>query len=187
MYHKDGGSGVKLIGEPSSLKIMQPEVSHDDRYIWYANRTNSWQYNAGLPQYQISTYDRETGETKRETSRFGSAFTPTLSPDEVRSAMQTSSVDIGSSGYDTQTGWGRINAFNAVSMYSAQPDAQVDVNNFEIEASSNQMVFETINLSNGIDGEDDLEFSILESSYKWYWYYFTYRIREGANFKGNTY
>ena len=33
MYHKDGGSGVKLIGEPSSLKIMQPEVSHDDRYI----------------------------------------------------------------------------------------------------------------------------------------------------------
>ena len=81
MYHKDGGSGVKLIGEPSSLKIMQPEVSHDDRYIWYANRTNSWQYNAGLPQYQISTYDRETGETKRETSRFGSAFTPTLSPD----------------------------------------------------------------------------------------------------------
>ena len=92
---------------------------------------------------------------------------PTLSPDEVRSAMQTSSVDIGSSGYDTQTGWGRINAFNAVSMYSAQPDAQVDVNNFEIEASSNQMVFEIINLSNGIDGEDDLEFSILESSYKW--------------------
>ena len=51
MYHKDGGSGVKLIGEPSSLKIVQPEVSHDDRYIWYANRTNSWQYNAGLPQY----------------------------------------------------------------------------------------------------------------------------------------
>ena len=81
MYHKDGGSGVKLIGEPSSLKIVQPEVSHDDRYIWYANRTNSWQYNAGLPQYQISTYDRETGDIKRETSRFGSAFTPTLSPD----------------------------------------------------------------------------------------------------------
>ena len=80
MYHKDGGSGVKLVEEPSSLKIVQPEVSHDDRYIWYANRTNSWQYNAGLPQYQISTYDRETGDIKRETSRFGSAFSPTLSP-----------------------------------------------------------------------------------------------------------
>jgi Tol biopolymer transport system component/imidazolonepropionase-like amidohydrolase len=80
MYHKEGGSGVKLVGEPSSLKIVQPAVSHDDRYIWYAERRNSWQYNASFPQYQISKYDRETGETKRETSRFGSAFTPTLSP-----------------------------------------------------------------------------------------------------------
>ena len=81
MYHKDGGNGVKLIDKPSSLKIVQPEVGINDRYIWYANRTNSWQYNAGLPQYQISKYDRETGDIKRETSRFGSAFTPTLSPD----------------------------------------------------------------------------------------------------------
>ncbi|MDG2476220.1 MAG: amidohydrolase family protein [Flavobacteriaceae bacterium] len=80
MYHKDGGKGIKLIGEPSSLKIVQPEVGHDDRYIWYAHRSNSWQYNARFPQYQISKYDRETGEIKRETSRFGSAFTPTLSP-----------------------------------------------------------------------------------------------------------
>ncbi len=81
MYHKDGGSGVKLIDKPTSLKVVQPEVGVNDRYIWYANRTNSWQYNAGLPQYQISKYDRDTGEIKRETSRFGSAFTPTLSPD----------------------------------------------------------------------------------------------------------
>ena len=81
MYHKDGGGGVKLIDKPSSIKIVQPEVGANDRYIWYANRTNSWQYNAGLPQYQISKYDRETGEVKRETSRFGSAFTPTISPD----------------------------------------------------------------------------------------------------------
>ena len=81
MYHKDGGSGVKLIDKPTSLKVVQPEVGVNNRYIWYANRTNSWQYNAGLPQYQISKYDRDTGEIKRETSRFGSAFTPTLSPD----------------------------------------------------------------------------------------------------------
>ena len=59
MYHKEGGGGVKLIDKPSSIKIVQPEVGANDRYIWYANRTNSWQYNAGLPQYQISKYDRE--------------------------------------------------------------------------------------------------------------------------------
>ena len=80
MYHKDGGKGIKLIEEPSSLKIVQPEVGHDDRYIWYAHRSSSWQYNARFPQYQISKYDRDSGEIKRETSRFGSAFTPTLSP-----------------------------------------------------------------------------------------------------------
>ena len=81
MYHKDGGSGVQLINEPSSLKTVQPQISHDDRYIWYSERRNSWQYNASFPQYQISKYDRETGDIKRETSRYGSAFTPTLSPD----------------------------------------------------------------------------------------------------------
>ena len=80
MYHKDGGKGIKLIEKPSSLKIVQPEVGHDDRYIWYAHRSSSWQYNARFPQYQISKYDRDSGEIKRETSRFGSAFTPTLSP-----------------------------------------------------------------------------------------------------------
>lgn len=81
MYHKDGGSGIKLIDKPSSIKITQPMVGSNDRYIWYAHRTSSWQYNARFPQYQISKFDRETGEIKRETSRFGSAFTPTLSPD----------------------------------------------------------------------------------------------------------
>jgi len=81
MYHKDGGSGIKLIDKPSSIKITQPMVGNNDRYIWYAHRTSSWQYNARFPQYQISKFDRETGEIKRETSRFGSAFTPTLSPD----------------------------------------------------------------------------------------------------------
>jgi len=81
MYHKDGGSGIKLIDKPSSIKITQPMVGSNDRYIWYAHRTSSWQYNARFPQYQISKFDRETGEIKTETSRFGSAFTPTLSPD----------------------------------------------------------------------------------------------------------
>ena len=64
----DGGSGIKLIDKPSSIKITQPMVGSNDRYIWYAHRTSSWQYNARFPQYQISKFDRETGEIKRETS-----------------------------------------------------------------------------------------------------------------------
>ena len=50
------GKKYNIIDKPSSIKIVQPEVGANDRYIWYANRTNSWQYNAGLPQYQISKF-----------------------------------------------------------------------------------------------------------------------------------
>ena len=95
------------------------------------------------------------------------SMAPELSPDDVRAAMHATSVDIGSAGYDNQTGWGRINAFNAVSLFAAQPDAQVNVNNFDIEAGSNQMIYETINIANGIAGEAELEFSVAQENYQW--------------------
>ncbi|MCA9736956.1 MAG: amidohydrolase, partial [Gemmatimonadetes bacterium] len=41
----------------------------------------SWDYNASFPQYQIAVYDRDTGRTYTRSSRYGSAFRPTLSPD----------------------------------------------------------------------------------------------------------
>ncbi|HIK87485.1 MAG TPA: amidohydrolase, partial [Alphaproteobacteria bacterium] len=81
LHHRDGGSGTELIKEPKSLKIVEPTFGENDRYIWYANRSNSWQYNANFPQYQLATYDRETGEIEAQSSRYGSAFSPTLSPD----------------------------------------------------------------------------------------------------------
>lgn len=80
-YHKDGGSGTQLIKEPDNLKTIEPAFGADERYIWFSRRTSAWQYNATFPQYQIATYDRETGEIATQTSRYGSAFTPTLSPD----------------------------------------------------------------------------------------------------------
>lgn len=95
------------------------------------------------------------------------SMAPELSPDDVRSAMHATSVDIGSPGYDTQTGWGKVNAFNAVSLFAAQPDAQVNVNSFDIEAGSNQIIYETINIANGIVGEAELEFSIAQENYQW--------------------
>ncbi len=81
MYHKDGGSGAQLIKKPESLKISEPTFGPDERYIWCSTRRGAWNYNAQLPQYQLSTYDRETGEIERKSSRYGSAFAPTLSPD----------------------------------------------------------------------------------------------------------
>src|SRR5690606_20537277 len=81
MYHKDGGSGSQLIKEPANLKTIDPAFSHDGKTIYFSRRTGGWNYNAQLPQYQIGAYDMEDATTAVITSRYGSAFTPVLSPD----------------------------------------------------------------------------------------------------------
>jgi Tol biopolymer transport system component len=81
MYHKNGGSGIQLIDGPANLKTIDPYISADGRYIYYSQRVGSWNYNALLPQYSIGTYDREKGEMNTIASKYGSAFTPTLSKD----------------------------------------------------------------------------------------------------------
>ena len=81
MWHVDGGTGVQIIKEPGSRRITGPTPTPDGRHIWFAQRTNLWQYNAILPQYQLAVYDRETGEQYTRSSRYGSAVRPTVSPD----------------------------------------------------------------------------------------------------------
>ncbi|MEM7372100.1 MAG: amidohydrolase family protein [Bacteroidota bacterium] len=81
MFHKNGGPGVQLIKKPESMKAVEPAFGKDERYIWFSRRQGAWNYNAQMPQYQIATYDRETGESETRTNRYGSAFAPTLSPD----------------------------------------------------------------------------------------------------------
>ncbi|MCB0487687.1 MAG: PD40 domain-containing protein [Cyclobacteriaceae bacterium] len=81
LFHYEGGSGSQLVDKPDNLKMVEAAFGPEGRYIWYARRTNAWNYNAQFPQYQLAVYDRETGETETKTQRYGSAFTPTLSPD----------------------------------------------------------------------------------------------------------
>jgi Tol biopolymer transport system component len=81
LYHKEGGSGTELIGKPDNLKISEPAFSAEGNHIWYSQRQNSWQYNASLPQYQLGIYDLKDGKMSTMTSRYGSSFSPTLSPD----------------------------------------------------------------------------------------------------------
>lgn len=81
MFHKDGGSGAQIISKPDNLKVSEPAFGPDGRYLWHSQRYGAWNYNAQLPQYQLAVYDRETGETDLQTVRYGSAFTPVLSPD----------------------------------------------------------------------------------------------------------
>jgi len=81
IYHKDGGGGSELFGEPKNLKVIDPAFSPDGKLLYFSQRRNAWNYNAQLPQYQIGTYDMEDGDMEVITTRYGSAFTPTLSRD----------------------------------------------------------------------------------------------------------
>lgn len=81
MYHVEGGSGIEMISEPSNAKLLGAAFGADPRYVWFAERSGNHTYNAQFPLYQLIVYDRETGEQYTRTSRYGSAFRPTLSPD----------------------------------------------------------------------------------------------------------
>lgn len=80
MIHKDAGSGTQLI-DATGFKTIDPAVSPDGRYIYFSSRNGFWTYNAPMPQYQLSVYDRENARIRTITSRYGSAFTPVLSKD----------------------------------------------------------------------------------------------------------
>ncbi|HEV8357596.1 MAG TPA: amidohydrolase family protein [Gemmatimonadales bacterium] len=82
LYNVHGGHGLALAGAtPTTQRQMGPAFGPDGRYIWYAARLGSWQYNAVMPQFQLVVYDRETGTRTTMTSRYGSGFRPALSPD----------------------------------------------------------------------------------------------------------
>ena len=81
IYHKEGGSGSQLFAEPKNIKAIDPAFGADGKLLYFSRRNNAWNYNARLPQYQIGTYDMEDGDMAIITTRYGSAFTPTLSSD----------------------------------------------------------------------------------------------------------
>lgn len=81
LYHVEGGSGTPLVEEPESMRLSGAAFGEDPERVWFARRSGAWDYNAILPEYQLAVYDRDTGQLYERSSRFGSAFRPTLSPD----------------------------------------------------------------------------------------------------------
>ena len=95
MYHRDGGTGVRVGPAPPAppspdapsapaappTNKMGAVVSPDGRFIYYAQRTGTFTYNARFPLWQIYRHDRETGDVTQVTNAQGSAMRPTLSPD----------------------------------------------------------------------------------------------------------
>ena len=81
LFHREGGSGVALIGEPANLKAIGAAFDPTGRYIYLAQGTGDWTYDAAFPKYQLTRYDRETGRRATVTGRYGSGFRPAVSPD----------------------------------------------------------------------------------------------------------
>jgi imidazolonepropionase-like amidohydrolase/Tol biopolymer transport system component len=95
MYHRDGGTGIRVGAppppQPSPDASGPPPppppnrlgavVSPDGRFIYYAQRTGGFTYNARFPLWQIHRHDRETGDVMQVTNAQGSAMRPVLSPD----------------------------------------------------------------------------------------------------------
>lgn len=83
LYHIEGGSGTALTSAGNSGRMVESAFDPTGRYIWFSRKANgrAWDYNAALPQYQIATYDRQTGDISTQGSRYGSTFRPTPSSD----------------------------------------------------------------------------------------------------------
>ncbi|MDE0357349.1 MAG: amidohydrolase family protein [Gammaproteobacteria bacterium] len=81
LFHRDGGSGIALIDEPEQLKAIGAAFDPGGRYIYLAQGTRDWTYDAAFPKYQLIRYDRETGRQATVTGRYGSGFRPAVSPD----------------------------------------------------------------------------------------------------------
>ncbi|MEA3246633.1 MAG: amidohydrolase, partial [Gemmatimonadota bacterium] len=106
MFAVDGGSGQQLIPAPAAgaggrgggggadvLRQMGAAFGPDPRYVWFEQRRGSWIYNTPMSDYDLVTYDRETGETTVKENRWGSAMRPTLSPDGKWLVYATRHID----------------------------------------------------------------------------------------------
>jgi len=98
MYHRDGGTGLRLTGNDSAVaagrggpgggpgggalnNFVGPAIGKDPRYIYAAMRNGAGGYNQTSLGWQIGVYDRETGKTYLRTGAIGSGMRPELSPD----------------------------------------------------------------------------------------------------------
>src|SRR5918998_2624033 len=92
MFHRDGGTGLSLTKADSGKRAvgsgLRPGIDAlgaafgaDPRYLWFARHKGGYGYNLTLPQWQLATYDRETGTIVVQSDIYGSSMRPVLSPD----------------------------------------------------------------------------------------------------------
>ncbi len=90
---------------------------------------------------------------------------PNLTPHEVRMIMQLTADDLLAPGFDNESGYGRLNAFQAVSYATSHPEAVVEVDALDFQLSGGQTDATTILVIN--TGEGDLTYEIDPYGYHW--------------------
>jgi Tol biopolymer transport system component/imidazolonepropionase-like amidohydrolase len=83
LYHRLGGSGVKLTVASDLNAATGPVASRDGKFIYYAARRSRFSYEPNLRSglWSIIRYDRSTNERTTLTSGIGGAVRPAISPD----------------------------------------------------------------------------------------------------------
>jgi Tol biopolymer transport system component len=92
LYHRGGGTGISLTkpdsgagavgtGYRPGIDALGAAFGTYQRYIWYARHKGGFGYNLTLPQWQLATYDRETGKVVVQSDLYGSSMRPVLSSD----------------------------------------------------------------------------------------------------------
>ena len=92
LYHRDGGTGISLTkpdsgenvvgtGRRPGIDALGAAFGSDSRYIWFARHKGGFAYNLTFPQWQLATYDRETGKIVVQSDIYGSSMRPVLSRD----------------------------------------------------------------------------------------------------------
>ncbi|HMD38305.1 MAG TPA: amidohydrolase family protein [Candidatus Acidoferrum sp.] len=104
MYHVDGGTGVQITKSkptPTTRRGERPNAmgvvaSPDGKYLYYATKLGSLNYNAQFPMWHIARRDRKTGDEDEIIGQPESAFRPAVSPDGKQIVYVTR--------YETETG-----------------------------------------------------------------------------------
>ncbi|MFT5315547.1 MAG: imidazolonepropionase-like amidohydrolase/Tol biopolymer transport system component [Candidatus Krumholzibacteriia bacterium] len=83
LHHRQGGDGIQVTKKDKLPEASSADFGPDGRFLYFSSRSRRFSYARNPHQgiYQISRFDRQTGQINQVTSRWGGAGRPKISPD----------------------------------------------------------------------------------------------------------